>query len=146
MMSERAGIAELLTAQQVATRLQISRSAAHKLIQRLSPGTRRHIPAAVLDDFIMRGGDRAWPAEQHTYVVAAWSTGLVKIGQTTNWDKRWRSLCAGSPVPLELVALLSGLALEKTLHRLFAQHRRHFEWFDAAPVLEWLRIEKHVDG
>jgi Meiotically up-regulated gene 113 len=74
--------------------------------------------------YIMRGGDR------------------VKIGRAVDPIGRLAVCQVGSPVPLELVWRIEtpdGRRLEAALHRRYAEHRSHGEWFDAEPVLTDLR-------
>jgi hypothetical protein len=66
---------------------------------------------------------------QLVYVIAA-PDGTSKIGIAGDPEKRLRELQTGSPVLLTLVgAMPGGLALERLLHRRWAAHRIHGEWF-----------------
>lgn len=63
---------------------------------------------------------------------------LVKIGVAHDPQARLATLQCGSPVRLEMhrtVPTASADAVERRLHKLFREHRRHGEWFDAAAVL-----------
>lgn len=78
---------------------------------------------------------------------------LVKIGyvgSSYSWgmDKRLRGLESCSPAPLTLHRFVPAgrfsRHVEGCLHRQFAEHHHHDEWFTAAPVLAWL--EEHDDA
>lgn len=57
--------------------------------------------------------------------------GLIKIGVTTDVDKRIRSLENSSPVLLEFLGCYPGTRSdERALHDRFKHLRRHGEWFD----------------
>lgn len=71
-----------------------------------------------------------------TYVVGG--GGKIKIGSTTHIPSRLSALESSSPVPLFLLGQANGKRLEKLLHTMGADHRRHGEWFDEAL---WLLIE-----
>jgi hypothetical protein len=64
------------------------------------------------------------------YVIQA-EDGPVKIGHSTNVRRRMSTLQISSPVPLSLVAVLSGdRTTEKEMHARFAGSHKHGEWFD----------------
>ncbi len=67
----------------------------------------------------------------------------VKIGYTTALLTRWGRLEAQGGGPLQLVAVWrsrDSVSLERDLHKRFADARTPFgEWFDADPVLDYLR-------
>ena len=60
----------------------------------------------------------------------------VKIGTTANLDKRISALSGACGVRLELIRIFAhaGPRVEKWLHKRFAEHRTHGEWF-------WFRDE-----
>lgn len=70
------------------------------------------------------------------YFIEA-ENGLIKIGVAASPKERMRTLRTMSPVSLRLVLVLPGLgaAGEADLHRRFAEHRSHGEWFRPAPEL-----------
>lgn len=71
------------------------------------------------------------------YFIQAELTGLVKIGWTS-FDpmSRLAKLSTGSGSPLKLLGQTIGdKKLERALHKLFAAHRQHREWFSPAPEL-----------
>lgn len=64
------------------------------------------------------------------FVRAADGEGPIKIGYTSDFDTRAASLQAMSPVALVTLATIDGdRMLELALHRHFAEHRQHGEWF-----------------
>ncbi|CUW33334.1 GIY-YIG nuclease family protein [Streptomyces reticuli] len=65
------------------------------------------------------------------YVVGSPGSPTVKIGFSTDPQKRLWSLQVGSPVPLVLLATFEGgRDLESALHRYFASRWKHGEWFE----------------
>jgi hypothetical protein len=71
-------------------------------------------------------------ATQYVYVLRA-PDGTSKIGIAGDPAQRLRDLQTGSPVVLKLVGVMpGGLSLERLLHRRFAAHRLHGEWFSPA--------------
>lgn len=69
-------------------------------------------------------------AEQFVYFVQAGDDGPVKIGLAKEPLRRVSSLQTGSPVPLRLRHVVPGdHALERALHRRFAEARVAGEWF-----------------
>ena len=73
-----------------------------------------------------------------TYLVADASSGLVKIGRSVDPMARLRTLQAGSPVILSLVATIEQ-DVETDLHNACAEYRQHGEWFTDCAQLraEW---------
>ena len=68
----------------------------------------------------------------HVYLLLAESTGLVKIGATTNLRERIKNLKGQLPFPVELVYSIPTddiFGLEKQLHEHFKERRKHGEWF-----------------
>ncbi len=71
------------------------------------------------------------------YFVAG--AGKVKIGRSIQIDTRLAALRANSPVDLTLarfIACVEPVVIEVYLHRRYAAHRLHNEWFAAGPVLD----------
>lgn len=65
------------------------------------------------------------------YVIGARGGTVVKIGTTTQPERRLRSIQGMSPLPLEMIwSVPGGYELESRLHAAFADHRVHGEWFD----------------
>jgi hypothetical protein len=57
--------------------------------------------------------------------------GLIKIGCSTQLDKRVRAIRNSSPIPVELIGHMQGGSfVEGWLHLQFAHLRRHGEWFE----------------
>lgn len=65
-----------------------------------------------------------------TYIVWATGTNLYKIGFSNDVDRRIGSLKSGSPHPLEVILTVPGTHVEKILHGIFADYRKHGEWFE----------------
>ena len=62
--------------------------------------------------------------------------GLIKIGRSRNPEARAAELQTGSPVPLRVLASVSGDSrLEAQYHRRFADFRVRGEWFERCPTL-----------
>jgi hypothetical protein len=77
------------------------------------------------------------------YFVRARTTGLVKIGCTSNLDGRVKELKSMSGDVLDLLGTEpGGIARERELHRQFSDHRKHGEWF--APAAELLAYIKQL--
>jgi hypothetical protein len=69
--------------------------------------------------------------ESVVYVIGSSQSHLVKIGRTDDPSRRVADIQRMSPVPLSLLwATPGGADLEARLHRRFAAHRQHGEWFD----------------
>jgi hypothetical protein len=85
---------------------------------------------------------------RYVYFVRAATIGLIKIGSANDPRARLKDLSHSSPDRLELIGLYlcqnRGL-IELELHKTFAAHRAHGEWFkpDSA-ILSWVR--KHAAG
>lgn len=79
------------------------------------------------------------------YFIAAVDAGKVKIGKTTNIQKRMASLTTMSPVELTLLHTVQYDArLEKRIHVHLKKYRAHGEWFHAdKPVLDFIRNVKN---
>jgi hypothetical protein len=72
------------------------------------------------------------------YFVKAVTIGLVKIGKADCVRSRFRVLRTTSPDTLMLLGCIvsdDGTALERDLHRQFAAHRSHGEWFKPSDEL-----------
>lgn len=58
-------------------------------------------------------------------------TGPVKIGYTTNIEKRLQAIQTGYPYKLEIIASFrGGLREESIIHRRYSRSRLHGEWFE----------------
>lgn len=88
-------------------------------------------------------------ADAYTYFIGA-DRGPVKIGRTTDLDRRLAELQSGSPVPLRVLGAVALDRLrrydrgdpptfEALCHRVLAEHRLHGEWFDGSAALSWWR-------
>lgn len=78
------------------------------------------------------------------YFIAAVDAGKIKIGKTTNIQKRMAALTTVSPVELTLLHTVQYDArLEKRIHDHLKEYRAHGEWFHAdKPVLDFIRNVK----
>lgn len=88
-------------------------------------------------DWSGASNDQGWPADAVIYFVEAPSTGLVKIGFTTNLKARLYSLRGGggAAVVMRLVKAIPGSRrVEAAMHRRFKAHRVRGEWFTLAPI------------
>jgi hypothetical protein len=67
------------------------------------------------------------------YIIRAKLTGLLKIGMSIDPIVRIKNMRTGSPDQLELLLTFPVLdrkpSAEKRLHKLFAHHHSHGEWF-----------------
>jgi len=68
------------------------------------------------------------------YIIGNKKAGLYKIGYSTNIESRFETLQAYSLCPLEIAMTVRCLrkylrALEKYLHKTYAEKRKHGEWF-----------------
>lgn len=100
-----------------------------------------------LENFTWSEKRRVWALNSciHTiYFVASVADGLIKIGRTTDIEKRMAGLCNMSPTPLQLVAAVKYHPyLERLIHDHLSDYRAHGEWFYAdKPVIEFLREVK----
>lgn len=81
-----------------------------------------------------RGTDRGV-----VYFARAGYEGPVKIGFTARLDQRLADLSTTASAPLRVLAALPGTrATETEMHRRFAAHCVHREWFDARVVMAFL--------
>lgn len=81
------------------------------------------------------------------YFIAAPSLGLIKIGSTGAVERRISAIQRGVPVPTALIGVIAGGAKrEVELHKKYAAHRVHGEWFSEVirPELELLLTDQTV--
>jgi hypothetical protein len=72
----------------------------------------------------------------YVYFIQGKDGGAIKIGHAVSPRTRMALLQVGSPVELCLLGTQNGgQPLEAALHRRFAAHRLHREWFAPAPEL-----------
>lgn len=71
------------------------------------------------------------------YFIQAVNGGPIKIGIAVDVESRLETFQCGSPVPLRIVGVIrgAGISTEQRLHRRFAAHRLHGEWFEPAAAL-----------
>lgn len=87
--------------------------------------------------------ERDGPAAQ-VYFLLAPELDRVKIGTTTDIERRMAEIGLWSPCALEIALVIPGsYATEFSMHRAFGRFRLHGEWFDisggGAPLLDYLR-------
>jgi T5orf172 domain len=75
------------------------------------------------------------------YFVQAGRDGLIKIGTTTNFEKRFKDLCRFSPTLLFKRGFMpGGIEVEHRLHRHFKAERRYGEWFEPSErLIDYIR-------
>lgn len=76
------------------------------------------------------------------YFVQAATGGPIKIGTANDVRRRVKELQMCCPVPLRIIHYIpgGGRYLEGKLHKAFALHRLHGEWFDASrELLDYIR-------
>ncbi|MFD0074295.1 GIY-YIG nuclease family protein [Streptomyces sp. NPDC127166] len=77
--------------------------------------------------------------DQHTYLIGASASRLVKIGIASDPAKRLAALQTGSPMLLSVLWSHPG-DFERALHDRFAAYRRHGEWFDLSVLGDPLEL------
>jgi hypothetical protein len=79
----------------------------------------------------------AWVNGYVYFVRAVGMRGPVKIGWAKDPQSRLKMAGTWSPVPLEIAAVAPGPGtLETTLHKCFAEHHLHGEWFHCCEELQ----------
>jgi hypothetical protein len=74
------------------------------------------------------------PPQETIYFLLA--GGLVKIGYTENFPKRWREIEGSNAAPTLLLFMLNGgRDMEGMIHDAFAADRDHGEWFRPSATL-----------
>lgn len=70
------------------------------------------------------------------YFVRSGEQGLIKIGRTSNFELRVKTLQTGSAAPLQAVGVFESLGWQEAIwHRAFAAVRLGGEWFEPTPDL-----------
>ncbi len=70
------------------------------------------------------------------YFIQQGDNGAIKIGYSTNPEKRLQTLRTASPLPLRILKIIvGGKTKEKDLHRQFAHLQMDGEWFQSTPEL-----------
>lgn len=76
------------------------------------------------------------PRRGMVYFIQAYENGAIKIGYTTNLDRRLAALQTATGRPLTLLGTRTGSTQdERALHRKFAEARLDGEWFRASEAL-----------
>lgn len=80
------------------------------------------------------------------YFIQGSEGGPIKIGCSNDVQGRLSGLQTANPDRLAIIAFIPdvGRDFEQTLHLQFARHRVRREWFEEAPVMEWLRKHGHL--
>lgn len=91
----------------------------------------------IMDSFARRESRERRTADSScVYFIQGEPGTLIKIGVSYSAESRMRDLQSGSPVALRILATMPGFAKDEgELHRRFAEHRAHGEWFRPAPEL-----------
>lgn len=77
-----------------------------------------------------------YPSTGIVYFIQALEGGLIKIGKARDVAGRFRNIQNMCPIPLKILATVSGYhATETELHKMFAHLRAYGEWFHPAPEL-----------
>lgn len=88
-------------------------------------------------------------ARHYVYLIFAGQTGAVKVGYSANPETRLSTLQTGSPHALSLgfafmwSTELEARRAEREVHRACADARIRGEWFEEAPVLEFVDRKQH---
>lgn len=91
----------------------------------------QHIPIQIIETAPKEPADRSDTRIGYVYLIQS-PTGHYKIGHTSNPDKRIKTFESKLPFEIEFIHLIcteDRFALEKELHRKFAQQRVRGEWF-----------------
>lgn len=82
------------------------------------------------------------------YFLKERDTPYVKIGFTTNLDKRWKDLEASNPRTLDLIHQIDGdVSNEHELHAVFKDYRVKGEWFVIGDELDtFIQKEMSLDA
>ncbi len=68
----------------------------------------------------------------------------IKIGVTDGVKDRLKVIQSCCPLKVELIHTIEGNAkLEAEIHYELKEHHLHHEWYEAEPVLEYIRLHKH---
>lgn len=85
---------------------------------------------------------REQDAESHVYFIESEASGLIKIGRSIDPTSRFKAIRTMSPDELVFLGSVpEKVYSEADLHKKFAEHRKHGEWFDAAPEIRELIAE-----
>lgn len=133
---------------EAATLLGVSRDTIYKMIEkgelRSVHAFKRHlVRTESLNEFINRGEKEAETQRELRlssapgYVYFAMAEGLrIKIGYSTDPERRIREMQTGASAPLRLIATIPGNpATEREFHKRFKEYRLHREWFKFAGKL-----------
>lgn len=90
-----------------------------------------------------RGAARPAAPERHLYLMQLGEDGPVKIGSAGDVAARRATIQTGSPYPVHVRFVLTGLACrEREMHLRFRYFRISGEWFEPIPeIFDWFRLE-----
>lgn len=85
------------------------------------------------------------PVKKESVVYFVGARGFIKIGWTTNWPRRLADLQISNPEILQILLIIGRpKSYEKTMHRLFSEHRASGEWFkDCQSIRDHIEAHKH---
>ena len=88
------------------------------------------------------------PKPRDLYFITDARRRYVKIGLSSDAERRLHDLQAGSPLTLRLDLVLEkcGRAEEESLHQAYAAHWRHREWFNYADQIKARVASARVTG
>jgi hypothetical protein len=82
------------------------------------------------------------------YFILNQTTGLVKIGRSTNTVMRYASLSTAAAEPLEIIYeihIVDGAPLERELHKRFSHLRQRGEWFQySVEIKDFIDDQKNM--
>ena len=92
-----------------------------------------------IDDHIGRVNKHWVLGDGTVYFIQGKQTRLIKIGYSQSIKQRLTDLRAANADELEVLFLVvASKSLEQWLHKLFAEHHHHAEWFKPAPKIRRL--------
>ena len=108
-------------------------------------------------DRVQASGEISGDGDSFVYVVSQVGPGgapigPVKIGRTSDMNRRLAGLITSSPLRLSCVGLLrfdasrTAASVEKALHAEFSGIRLHGEWFDLEPKELWKTLQARFPG
>jgi hypothetical protein len=99
------------------------------------PGTARE--AQKCERYLRNAAGLEESSRTSVYVIGSPESHLIKIGYSDDPVRRLREIQNMSPASLQILWITPGnMELEQRLHRVFAERRRHGEWFDFSDVAD----------
>lgn len=90
------------------------------------------------------------PTGDLVYVIQTTKHGPIKVGLTSNLERRISEIQTGNPLPVNLVGWFpcenraEAASLEKEIHALLHRHRMSGEWFGGAAIPVLMKSEKRI--